>query len=366
MAGAATKTIYHNFDGIRGVAAIAVVLFHCSTRAGWAQIVPHGYLAVDLFFGLSGFVIAQAYGKKLRGGMSFRDFAVIRLIRLYPMHLLGLVLGAGYFVTLWLRGGEPAVDPASIAVALAVALFFLPVPATLAGRTDVLPINGPVWSLFFELAVNALYAIILPLITRARLVVIVLASGLVLIATAAWAGSLHVGWAADNLIGGVPRVMFSFWLGVLLYELRPATRHGTGASLAVIAATIALLSIAVAGWAYDALVVIVAFPVLLYWGAAVQPGERVARVFRALGDTSYPLYILHMPVLLWTGRTAGFLHLDGMARHALFVVAAIALIAVSYALSRTLDPTVRRALAGLLGVRPEGSPARLRARSGPS
>ena len=86
-------------DGLRGVASLVVVAFHLfeAHAASHAdQIINHGYLAVDFFFVLSGFVIGYAYDDRW-GRMTYRDFFKRRLIRLHPMVVMGMLIGAAAF-----------------------------------------------------------------------------------------------------------------------------------------------------------------------------------------------------------------------------------------------------------------------------
>jgi peptidoglycan/LPS O-acetylase OafA/YrhL len=80
-------------DELRGIAALAVCLFHIGTRATGVQLFPNGYLAVDFFFMLSGFVLAEAYQRLGRtgagGGMDWAGFARRRLVRMAPVAVLG-------------------------------------------------------------------------------------------------------------------------------------------------------------------------------------------------------------------------------------------------------------------------------------
>src|SRR5476651_1716285 len=93
------KKHYEILDGLRGVASILVVCFHlfenlCSDR--FHQIINHGYLAVDFFFLLSGFVVAYAYDDRW-AKMTQWDFYKRRLIRLQPMVIMGSIIGAALF-----------------------------------------------------------------------------------------------------------------------------------------------------------------------------------------------------------------------------------------------------------------------------
>src|ERR1700679_45238 len=154
---------YHTLDGIRGVAAIMVLVFHAGSYFGALGIQiskSESYLAVDLFFVLSGFVIAEAYAKRLSKGPSAVDFMKIRVIRLYPLYLLGLLIGT-VFILGHLRLGDNSLNQWSgsiLAKDFLCALFMLPTPFS----SSLYPINLPSWSLLFELIVNGLYAFLYP------------------------------------------------------------------------------------------------------------------------------------------------------------------------------------------------------------
>ena len=94
-----SKPHFPVLDGLRGVASIMVIIFHLFEPLSTGhldQIVNHGYLAVDFFFLLSGFVVGYAYDERW-GTMRFMDFAKLRLIRLQPMVIMGMIFGAACF-----------------------------------------------------------------------------------------------------------------------------------------------------------------------------------------------------------------------------------------------------------------------------
>ena len=94
-----TKPHYNILDGLRGVAALMVVWFHVFEAFATSHVdqrINHGYLAVDFFFVLSGFVIGYAYDDRW-GRMTYRDFFMRRLIRLHPMVVMGMLIGAAAF-----------------------------------------------------------------------------------------------------------------------------------------------------------------------------------------------------------------------------------------------------------------------------
>ncbi len=94
-----TKPHYQILDGLRGVASVIVVAFHLFEAHATSppdQVINHGYLAVDFFFLLSGFVIGYAYYDQW-GTMSTMDFFKLHLVRLQPMVVMGMIVGAACF-----------------------------------------------------------------------------------------------------------------------------------------------------------------------------------------------------------------------------------------------------------------------------
>lgn len=341
---------YDSFDGLRGVAALAVVIYHMAPLAGTGQIMPHGYLAVDLFFVLSGFVIAKAYGARLRAGMGLRKFMAARLMRLYPLFFLGQVLG---FAVMAVTGH----DPAALAQAFAAGALLLPLPVSFGEISLIYALNSPSWSLFFELAINLAF-VFLVLVTRRRLVQLILVSALALIATALRYGSLDVGWNLGNFAGGVPRVAFSFLVGMYLAQSAPAMRSGNGLPLALILAVLALVLMPVRAWWFDALTVLFVLPAVVYRAASRQPTGLVARVSRQLGRISYPVYIIHAPLL----HLGDWLIRAWQVPAALHPLAWAAILAIILLLSELAvshyDQPVRRGLPRVLDlVRRPGRPA---------
>ena len=156
-----TKPHYELLDGLRGVAALLVIWYH--VFEGFAtspvdQWLNHGYLAVDFFFILSGFVIGYAYDDRWKSTMDVKGFFKRRLIRLHPMVVMGAVLGA---VTFCIQGCEQwdGMQVAVSSVLLAILLNFFMIPALpgaapeVRGNGEMFPLNGPAWSLFLNTSV---------------------------------------------------------------------------------------------------------------------------------------------------------------------------------------------------------------------
>ncbi|MCM1566037.1 MAG: acyltransferase [Dehalobacter sp.] len=313
-----SKPHYRILDGLRGVAALMVIWYHLFEAFATSPVdqqFNHGYLAVDFFFILSGFVIGYAYDDRW-GKMTGRDFFRRRLIRLQPMVIMGAVLGT---ITFLMAGSEmwdgTQVPLSMVMLALLLHLFLIPAlpgaGAEVRGNGEMFPLNGPSWSLFFEYIGNILYALFLRrLSTRALQVLVALTA--VALATFAIGnfsgfGHLGVGWtlADNNLTGGFLRLLFAFSAGLLMSRIfRPVRVRGAFwiSGLAIVV----LLSMPYIGngeapWMngiYDALCTIVLFPLLVWLGASgLTTDKATTRVCRFFGDISYPLYMVHYPFM---------------------------------------------------------------------
>lgn len=285
-------------DGLRGVAAVFVLSAHVRGEALFSHF-SASYLAVDFFFALSGFVLAYAYLSRLEAGMSVLAFMRARLIRLYPLYLLGLVLGAlAYLVqAAWL--GE--LDAPRFVVSAVLGTFFLPTPPEISVLpTHAFPLNIPAWSLCFEVFINLIFAAVAAHLTWRRLTAVVVVSAVALVATAIHFGSLQVGFSPGNFVGGFARVAFSFFGGVLLYRAwRSGAFRGLSApALAPMALLVAAFAVPASDRVWrDMLLVTIMLPAIIVLGSASVPAGLVARLCTLLGAASFAFYALHAPLI---------------------------------------------------------------------
>ena len=309
-----SKPHYPLLDGLRGVAALMVVWFHIFEAFATSHLdqrINHGYLAVDFFFILSGFVIGYAYDDRW-SKMSVGEFFKRRLIRLHPMVVMGALIGAAMFYT---QGCE-VWDVTKISVGallFATLLNMLMIPATISGEVrgvgEMYPLNGPSWSLLFEYIGNILYALFIRRLSTKALTVLVAIMGCGLAIYSVWGplGDLCVGFSMDstNMIGGSLRLMFAFPAGLLLSRVfKPRNVRGVfwiGALTIVALAAVPRLGGAERLWLngiYDAACCIVVFPLLVYLAASGKTTDRASgRVCKFLGNISYPLYMVHYPFI---------------------------------------------------------------------
>lgn len=309
-----TKPHYNILDGLRGVAALTVVCFHLFEAYATSHLdqkINHGYLAVDFFFILSGFVVGYAYDDRWKT-MRITDFLKRRFIRLHPMVVLGAVIGAVMFYfqgcSVW-----DVSQVSAMALILATLMNAFLIPATpgmeIRGVGEMYPLNGPSWSLFFEYIGNILYAFFLHKLSTKVLSILVLSAGcgLAVFALCGPLGDICVGFALteENIIGGSLRLLFSFPAGLLLSRIfKPVKVRGAfwiGSFSIVILSAIPRIGGSEHLWMnglYDTICFAVAFPLLVCLGASGKTTDKVTtRVCKFLGDISYPLYMVHYPFI---------------------------------------------------------------------
>ncbi|CAN5274678.1 acyltransferase [soil metagenome] len=341
-AHAVTHRRYYALDGMRGFAAILVVLHHFGLQLA-PTIAESGYLAVDFFFALSGFVIGLAYEERLAAGLAARTFMTLRVLRLYPLFLIGIGFGVVKAVGQIAVGDSTALAIPTFLLSLSTALAMLPTPAH--ALVSIFPLNTPGWSLFFELCANAGFALLLYRWTNRQILCALLVAYVILVPGIVSHGGTVRGLGTNwpDFIWGFPRVAFAFLLGLLLYRLSIGRRRF--ASPLAYAATIFLIALLLPhpndGWAryYDLAVLTLAIPAILWAGIIWEVPVAHRRVFAWLGDISYPLYVLHFPLLMMYVYAARMLHLPTVFVGVSFVAG---MLLVSTLALRLYDEPVRR------------------------
>ena len=314
-----SKSHYKILDGLRGVAAIMVICMHVmETFAGGdatKMYINHGYMAVDFFFLLSGFVIAHAYDDRW-GKMSIKQFFKRRLIRLHPMIIIGMTVGAVCFYFSASTIVFPPIGSTPVwklIIVLLIGYTLVPVPLSLdiRGWGEMHPLDGPAWTLFFEYIANILYALVLRRTSKMVLTILTLIAAAVLIhyAVAGGHGDVIGGWSLtpEQLRIGFTRLCYPFLAGMLLSRItKPGNIGNTFVWCSLI--LIVVLSVPRIGgnnaahfWMnglYESLSIIIVFPMVVYLGASgTIENKRLANVCHFFGDISYPVYIIHYPFI---------------------------------------------------------------------
>ena len=322
----ASKPRYEILDGLRGVASVIVVIFHIfeSYSAGPAyQFINHGYLAVDFFFVLSGFVIGYAYDDRW-GKMGTWSFFKRRLVRLHPMVVFGTVVGICFYYLgqcglFPLIGNIPAWK-----VILAFVMGCLMIPCgprmDIRGWGEFNTFNGPNWSLTWEYLGNILYAFIFRRLPNIILGILVAAAGFLTLdlclnlnvfglLTEARNSQMYTpigGWSltSEQVYIGLTRLFYPCRAGLLLSRIGKRIRIQGGFWWCSVILAVVLSIPCVGGEGsilngiYNAFCIIVIFPLIVMIGAgSVINGAKGNRICDFLGQISYPLYITHYPLM---------------------------------------------------------------------
>lgn len=313
-----SKPHYEILDGLRGVAALLVVLFHIfevhSHGDHSKQIINHGYLAVDFFFMLSGFVISYAYDDRW-GKMTLKDFFKRRIIRLHPMIIIGMIIGAVLFYfqdSPGLGWGDIHDVPVwKMLLVMVIGFTLIPVGKGLdiRGWDEMHPLNGPAWSLFYEYIANIVYALFLRKATKVVMaILVIIAAGITIHYTLTNAnGNLIGGWSIDphQLRIGFTRLAFPFLAGILLAQTAKL-KFTKNAFLTASLLLVLILSVPHIGgtdnrWMnglYECFCLMIMFPLIVWLGAGGKvKGQKASKVCKFLGDISYPIYITHFPII---------------------------------------------------------------------
>ncbi len=356
-----SKRHFKILDALRGVAAIVVVLFHIlefySGGDHVKQLINHGYLAVDFFFMLSGYVMAHAYDDRW-GTMSLKDFFKRRIIRLHPMIIMGMTIGAICFYF-----GESEMFPKIADTSLWQLIFVLligytlmPVPPSMdiRGWNEMHPLNGPAWSLFLEYIANILHALVLRKLSKLMLGVFVAIAGIALIQMAVTSpnGDIIGGWSVEpeQLRIGFTRLLFPYMAGMLLRRtikiIKTRSTFIFSSLLLVLVLSFPRLGGHEHVWInglYDSFMVILIFPIIIYLGAIGEiKNKYTEKACTFLGDISYPIYIIHYPFIYafysWIMNNNIPINVGVWVGFGLLII----IVLLSYAILKLYDEPVRK------------------------
>lgn len=292
------KPHYAVLDFLRGVAAAVILVFHYLEMiypVDYSEnLLGHGFLAVDFFFCLSGFVIGYAYDERI-GRIGVKKFLKNRLIRLHPLVILGTIIGlVGYFADPFVENTF-APGWGKITGAVLLSLLLLPSPFLPYRGGGLFPYNTPSWSLFFEYIANIVYALLLSRLKRGWLVVLWFVSAACLLYYGKKSGWLIGGWDITSVPDGFARVGFSFITGLLIFRFNLIGKNNFGLLLP----TLLLLGVFFFphrdnDWITESFLVILVFPVIISLGAGTVVSGKVRQFCDFIGRLSYPLYMTHI------------------------------------------------------------------------
>ena len=344
-----SKPRFEVLDLLRGLAALMVLEWHYPWPAGYGPVFGRSYLAVDFFFVLSGFVLVHAYQPWLAAGASPLRFMRARLIRFYPLYGVAVVIGAAYWAGKIALGNAPGISWEAWWNTFFTAVLFLPTPPRMSVEPmTVFPFVYVTWSLFWELVVSAAYGVLATRLS-ARMLAPLIAIGAIGLCIAGFSeGSLDCGSDWPLAPVSFARALFSFFAGIAIWLLHK--RLAAPRVPALLVATILLVFLAPTtqhgGLGYELAAVLIGFPLLVWLGASAKVGPILGRAGRELGYISYPVYILHAPLLaIWPALLRRVFGSDlaqpvasGLAIHLGFVLL------LAWAIAHWFDEPVRHAL----------------------
>lgn len=342
-----TKQHFEILDGLRGIAALAIVAFHFMewVYSDYSQdFIGHGFLAVDFFFCLSGFVIGYAYDDRI-GKMGVAEFFKSRLIRLHPLVLLGSVLGLLAFLFDPFGGHPEGYSAGKIILVFICSVFLIPFPVVADRGFNLFSFNAPAWSLFWEYMANIVYGFVLYRIRRSWLLALTILSAVAVCVVCYRAGDLLGGWSGPTFWDGGARVAYSFSAGLLVYRFNWTVRNRLGfIGMSILLFLAFIMPFSKWNWITEPFVVIFYFPFLIALGAGAHLTSGLKKLCLFLGKISYPLYMTHYAVL-WMFGNYYTSHKPGNTQLAFIIVASmILLVAFAWLVMVFYDTPVRKYL----------------------
>jgi peptidoglycan/LPS O-acetylase OafA/YrhL len=296
-----SKQHFEILDGLRGIAALAIVLFHFMeiVYQPSKNFIAHGFLAVDFFFCLSGFVIAYAYHQDRIEKMGIAAFFKTRLIRLHPLVIFGSVLGLLTFLFDPFSSHPETYETGKLILLFLASVFLIPFPAMPDRYFNLFGLNAPAWSLFWEYVANILYALFLYKLSRRSLFLLTILAGAGLcFASNRAGGSLLGGWSGETFWDGFARISYSFLAGMLIYRSNWIIKSKIGfMGLSALLLLAFLMPFTEWNWLTEPLVVLFYFPLLIALGAGATLSQGFRKICIFSGKISYPLYMTHYAVM---------------------------------------------------------------------
>jgi peptidoglycan/LPS O-acetylase OafA/YrhL len=332
-------------DGLRGIAAFAVVLFHFME---WIypdpakNFIGHGFLAVDFFFCLSGFVIGYAYDERLKY-IGLKQFFKRRLIRLQPMVVFGSVIGLLAFLWDPFADYQDQYPVVKIILLFLCSLLMIPLPVMGERGFNNFGLNAPSWSLFWEYVANIFYGLFLVRLSRRLLALLLIPAAYFLFNTAYQKGNLLGGWAGENFWDGGVRIWYSFLAGLIIYRYNLIVKNKAGfigcgilLSLAFIVPHFSF------NWLTEALVVAVYFPLIVSLGAGAGLPRKTLTICQFSGNISYPLYMTHYAGIWIFGNYLTTYHPEGITLWMIVIGGTILFTVFAWLVMKYYDTPVRK------------------------
>ncbi len=341
-----TRPHFQILDGLRGIAALGIVIFHFMEwiYAPAANIIGHGFLAVDFFFCLSGFVIAYAYDSRIKI-IGIKEFFKSRLIRLQPMVILGSLLGLTAFLLDPFATYQFLYSRGRILIIFLCSLFVIPFPVIQERSFNLFGLNAPAWSLFWEYVANLFYAFIFCRMNSRFLWILLMAAAVTLVYIVQKEGNLLGGWNGVTFWDGGARIAYSFTAGLLIYRYNLVIKNKAGfINLAALLALALLMPHFSFNGIAEAALVIFYFPFLVSLGAGATASARMVPVCKLAGEISYPLYMTHYAFIWMFGNYFTNYHPAATTLAFIVVSGVVLLVLFAWFVTKYIDIPVRKYL----------------------
>jgi peptidoglycan/LPS O-acetylase OafA/YrhL len=342
-----TKKHFEVLDGLRGIAAIAIVVFHFMefVYGDYSKnFIGHGFLAVDFFFCLSGFVIGYAYDDRI-GKMGVTAFFKSRLIRLHPLVILGSVLGLLGFLIDPFNSYTGLYSAGKVFLIFLSSILLIPFPVMGERGFGLFSFNSPSWSLFFEYVANIFYVFILYRISRRYLVVLTVLSAAALCFVGYRTGTLIGGWGGDNIWDGFARISYSFLAGLLVYRFDWIIKTRLGfIGLSILLLFTFVMPYFKWNWLAELVVVLLYFPMIISLGAGAVLTDRLKKLCVFFGNISYPLYMTHIAGVWVFGNYYNSHKVSTTQLVFIITIGTLLLIGLAYVVMVVYDTPVRKYL----------------------
>ena len=342
-----TKKHFEILDGLRGIAALAVVIFHFME---WVYTDPsknfigHGFLAVDFFFCLSGFVIGYAYDDRVAKNGVW-EFFKSRFIRLHPLVVLGSVLGLIAFMFDPFGGHPELYSTGKIILTFCCSVLLIPLPIIEDRGFNLFSFNAPSWSLFWEYIANIVYAFVLYKLRRGYLLVLTIIGALTLCFVSYHSGNLLGGWSGPTFWDGGARIFYSFLAGLLIYRSNWIIKNKLGFfTLATLLLLAFVTPFSKWNWLTELAIVLIYFPFIIVLGAGATLTNGVKKICTFLGNISYPLYMTHYAVLWMFGNYYTSHKIDNQQLILIVIVSSLFLVGIAYLFMVCYDLPIRKYL----------------------
>ena len=342
-----TKKHFTVLDGLRGVAACGIVVFHFME---WTftditkNFIGHGFLAVDFFFCLSGFVIGYAYDDRI-GKIGILEFFKSRLIRLHPLVILGSILGLIAFIFDPFASYWSSYSASDLAKMFLCSAFLIPYPVVEERAFNLFSLNAPSWTLFWEYMANIFYAVVLIRISRYSLYILAVFAAVVLAYVSYSAGNLLGGWDVNTFWHGGARILYSFVAGLVIYRSNWIIRNNIGfIGLSILLSLALLMPFFSWNWLAELIVVMLYFPLIVSLGAGTTVSPRLNKLCKFSGNISYPLYMTHYAVIWIFGNYYVINKPDTATLTMLVVIGSFLLVGVAHLVMVFYDIPLRKYL----------------------